>query len=84
LVYCTMDCNKLKLQVTDQGIGIKKEDQSKLFRPFDSINLSLDHEASGTGTGVGLSICRNVLTEIGCNIKLVKSEQEGPDKGSTF
>ena len=66
-----MRCDKLRLQVTDQGIGIQKEEQSKLFMPFDSINFSQDLNPGGTG--VGLSICRNVLTEIGCEIKLVKS-----------
>jgi signal transduction histidine kinase len=70
-VYCTMRCDKLYLTVTDQGKGINKEDQSKLFMPFDTINLSQDLDSSGTG--VGLSICRNVLTEIGCKIWLVKS-----------
>jgi signal transduction histidine kinase len=81
-VYCKTSYDKLKVQVSDQGIGVKKEDQDKLFMPFDSIAFGQD--LNPRGSGLGLSICKNMLNEIGCKIKLVKSQLVGPDKGSTF
>ncbi len=65
-------------RVSDSGIGIKKEDMSKLFKPFSQIGtgLSRNHE----GTGLGLSICQKLIEKLSGTI-MVESEF---GRGSTF
>jgi PAS domain S-box-containing protein len=46
---------KVMVTVWDKGIGIKPEDQHKLFKPFTQIDGSLAREYSGTGLGLSLA-----------------------------
>lgn len=68
----------LNVKVTDTGIGIKKADMDKLFAPFQRIdernNLTVE------GTGLGMSIVRNLLHAMGSELQ-VESEF---GKGSAF
>jgi ligand-binding sensor domain-containing protein/signal transduction histidine kinase len=70
--------NYHEIQITDQGIGIDKENIEKLFR------IDLKYKSSGTagekGTGLGLLLCKEFVEINGGKIK-VKSEL---GKGSTF
>ena len=70
--------NFLITQVIDQGIGISKRDQNKLFMPFIQVNggLTRRHE----GTGLGLAICKRLIEKLGGKIQ-VTSEI---GKGSNF
>ncbi len=65
-------------RVSDSGIGIKKEDMSRLFKPFSQIGTGLtrNHE----GTGLGLSICQKLTEKLNGTIT-VESEF---GTGSTF
>ncbi len=57
---------KVRFQVRDTGIGIKKQDKEKLFQPFAQAN-----DATKTlfgGAGLGLSISKQFVTLIGGNI----------------
>ncbi|MEL4895868.1 sensor histidine kinase [Crocosphaera sp. Alani8] len=45
----------LSFSVIDTGIGIKEEDQQKLFQPFQQIYSSLSRKHKGTGLGLALS-----------------------------
>lgn len=70
--------NLVKLSVSDNGIGIKKERIDKLFR------ISENYSTTGTlnekGTGLGLILCNEFVEKHGGKI-WVESEE---GKGSTF
>lgn len=80
--FITINCNKEEkfavIEVSDTGIGIKEEDQKKLFKPFIQIESYLARKHYGSG--LGLSICKKLVELLGGTIN-VNSEQ---GKGSTF
>jgi len=69
---------KLKLSVTDTGIGIPKPKQEMLFKSFSQVDSSNTRKFGGTG--LGLVISKNLVEMMGGSI-WVESE---PDKGSRF
>lgn len=68
----------MKYTVKDTGIGIKKEDMSKLFESFERIEE--DRNRNIEGTGLGMNIVMNLLKMMGTDLK-VESEY---GKGTTF
>ena len=69
---------RLNVSVSDTGIGIRAEEMSKLFEPFDRLDLS--RTRSIEGTGLGLSISRRLLHMMDSEL-MVESIYE---KGSRF
>jgi len=69
----------LRISVEDTGIGIKKEDMSRLFQPFEQVDSSMSRRYQGTG--LGLSLTRRLLELHGGTIWV---ESEGEGRGSTF
>jgi len=68
----------LKLEVSDQGIGISPEQQARLFQTFIQVDGSTRRKYSGNG--VGLAICKRLALLMGGNAGVIS--QEGV--GSTF
>ena len=69
--------NGLVVDVQDNGIGIAREEQSRLFKPYS--RLSSDRQRH-PGLGLGLALSKQVVELHGGRI-WVESE---PGKGSTF
>lgn len=69
---------RLRFTVSDTGIGMSEEFMGRLFQPFEQ--ESADTSRRFGGTGLGMPICKNLVTLMGGTIA-VKSELE---KGSTF
>jgi signal transduction histidine kinase len=67
--------NQLEFRVIDTGIGIKPEDQDKLFQPFQQIKNRLSYKHKGTGLGLALS--RRYAQLHGGDITLVSAENKG-------
>lgn len=69
----------LIFRVKDNGCGIPKEEQEKIFERFYRIDKS--HSKKEGGTGLGLSIVKHIsLVHAGS----ITVESGGKDKGSTF
>jgi heavy metal sensor kinase len=68
------------LTVTDTGVGIPPEDVPRIFERFYRGNKSRSADAGRRGSGLGLSICRALVTGLGGEI----SVQSRPGQGSTF
>ena len=65
----------LNIQVIDTGIGIKKEDQQKIFQPFSQIqeNMNRQHD----GSGLGLSITKSIVELMGGRISISSTINKG-------
>ncbi len=70
--------DSLIFQVSDSGIGIKKEDLPHLFQPYSQVDPEKNRHL--VGTGLGLSICKNLAELMRGDIH-VASEY---GKGSVF
>jgi len=70
--------NWCRVSVIDNGIGIKKRDQKRIFDPFCQLESSLSKEEGGTG--LGLTIAKQIIEKHGGRI-WVESEYR---KGSRF
>jgi signal transduction histidine kinase len=50
---------KIRMEIIDTGVGIKKENLDKLFMDFSRLD---EHQSmNAQGTGLGLSICKRML-----------------------
>jgi signal transduction histidine kinase len=54
-VSATRDGDFIEISVTDNGIGINKEDIPKLFQPFTQLESVYTKEYEGTGLGLALN-----------------------------
>lgn len=69
--------NTLCLSVTDTGPGITEEDIEKLFDPFERLSFS---HGNVEGTGIGLTVTRQLVEAMGGSIGVNSNVGEG----STF
>jgi len=66
--------NSIEVAVADSGEGIHEDQISRIFEPFYTT------KEPGRGTGLGLSVCHQIVTRHGGQIRV--SSQ--PGKGTTF
>ena len=66
---------KLNIMVKDYGIGISKEKQEEIFKPFTQADGSTARMYGGTG--LGLSICMELARLLGGTLKLKSEEGRG-------
>ena len=71
----SIEDNYLVVSVKDNGIGIGKDKQEKLF----SIYEQLENNGTKTGSGLGLAICEKLCTLLSGNITVNSSLGEGSD-----
>ncbi len=71
------DAGKLRISITDTGVGISKEDQLQLFKAFERLG---PQKMTVEGTGIGLVITKNIVELMGGDIGVYSQLGEG----STF
>ena len=77
----TPDGKFMQMELADDGIGIAREDQQKVFDRFYRVDSSRTKAQGGvSGTGLGLSIVKHGVSCLGAQI----SVDSIPDEGSTF
>ena len=65
---------KLRVEISDTGSGISREDQAKIFDRFYRVENAVHTEI---GTGLGLSIVRGILEKHGTMIRMVSELNVG-------
>ena len=68
--------NRVFIHISDNGIGMEKEEIHKIFEPFSRLNPRPEFE----GTGIGLTICKRIVSLH--NGKIVVESK--PGQGSTI
>jgi signal transduction histidine kinase/CheY-like chemotaxis protein len=68
----------LKIEVIDSGIGIRPEDQERIFEAFTQVDGSLARQYQGTG--LGLTLVRRFVEMHGGRVEVWSR----PDEGSRF
>jgi signal transduction histidine kinase len=72
-IACNETSNELLFSVADNGIGIKKEDQERVFDIFTRLHTNLEFE----GTGIGLATCKKIINNLNGKIWLTSTEGVG-------
>jgi signal transduction histidine kinase len=62
------------VEIEDNGAGISRADQSRIFEPFYTT------KPPGRGTGLGLSICYGIVEDHQGHIEV----ESQPGRGTTF
>ncbi len=68
---------QIKFEVIDQGEGMAKKDQERVFKRFEQLE---ENELKTSGAGLGLAICRGIIHAMGGTITI----NSALGKGSTF
>jgi signal transduction histidine kinase len=78
LTACSLGA-RVRIDVTDTGIGILPEQQARIFDPFHQGTRMIGNRLP-EGTGLGLTLAKNLIELHGGQITL----RSAPDAGSTF
>ena len=78
----TIECRdvgegRIRIEVTDTGVGIPPENLGRLFIPFDRLGAE---QTDVEGTGIGLTLARRLVEQMGGTL----SVESAVGQGSTF
>ncbi|MFH2050301.1 MAG: HAMP domain-containing sensor histidine kinase, partial [bacterium] len=70
---------KINLVITDNGVGLDKQEQNKIFERFYRVGSEMNRQKAGSG--LGLYLCREIIKAHGGEIDVYSA---GYGKGSRF
>ncbi|MNR43084.1 Sensor histidine kinase QseE [compost metagenome] len=73
-VYLYEQLNWVNIDIRDTGTGIPEQEQAFIFESFFR---GESKQKQVRGMGLGLSLCRNIMQELGGEIKLKESSPQG-------
>lgn len=73
-----LDSDRFRIEITDNGVGIRQEDFAKLFVSFQQLDSSMSKKYPGTG--IGLALIRYIVEAQGGQVGV----ESILGKGSTF
>ncbi|NSW57633.1 MAG: HAMP domain-containing histidine kinase [Armatimonadetes bacterium] len=76
-VHSASENGHVRVSVTDQGVGIRPEDQKRVFEPFERTEAAT---RMADGTGLGLPLSRRLVELQGGEMGVISK----PGEGSTF
>lgn len=67
----------VSIHIKDFGVGISEADQKNIFH----LDKVISHKGTGgeTGTGLGLSLCKDLIEKNGSELKLISEKGKGSD-----
>lgn len=65
----------IEFEIRDTGIGISKQNIQKIFKPFHQVDESIGRSYSGTG--LGLTISKEIIEKQGGRLKVKSKEDDG-------
>jgi signal transduction histidine kinase len=75
-VFSETHNGKVRVSITDSGVGVAEKDLDRIFRIFERVHDSKSYE----GTGIGLSIVKRAVERMGGQVGVMSQ----PGAGSTF
>jgi PAS domain S-box-containing protein len=69
-----LEPDRVRLEVSDTGIGMTAEQTARLFQPFDRLGRE---RSDIPGTGLGLLIARNLVLEMGGRLEVHSEPEQG-------
>jgi signal transduction histidine kinase len=77
-VGVTAGLDEVRIRVTDEGLGIPPSEQERIFEKFYRLDAEMTRGVGGSG--LGLYISRELVTQMGGTLSL----RSAPGEGSTF
>lgn len=74
IISCITESNKVRIAISDNGIGISPDLHQLIFTPFFTT------KPAGTGTGLGLSLCHGIVESMNGMLSFTSTKGQG----STF
>jgi signal transduction histidine kinase len=72
-----INSDKIEIHVKDNGSGISKKDLKNIFQKFNQVDTHL--KRNNTGSGLGLSIVKKLIKQLGGTINVISDINIGSD-----